>query len=188
MEASRRQSEIERTKTDKEKTGVLTGSYCINPINDKRVPIFVSDYILGSYGTGAVMGVPAHDARDFIFAQKYDIPIPVVIAPPDWDGKPLKEAFLGKGVLVNSGKFDGLSVKDGQRAILEYLEDQGYGKGTITYRIRDWLISRQRYWGTPIPVIHCEKCGEVPVPYEESAGTTARRGRFQCCWHLSFGE
>ena len=167
VEASRRQSEIERTKTDKDKTGVLTGSYCINPINDKLVPIFVSDYILGSYGTGAVMGVPAHDARDFIFAQKYDIPIPVVIAPPDWDGKPLKEAFLGKGVLVNSGQFDGLSVKDGQRAILEYLEAQGYGKGTITYRIRDWLISRQRYWGTPIPVIHCEKCGEVPVPYEE---------------------
>ncbi len=157
-------SEIDRASTERTKTGVFTGAYAINPVNNARVPIWIADYVLMSYGSGAIMAVPAHDGRDFEFATKYELPIPVVIAPPDWDGKDLDEAYLGSGKLVNSGPYDGLEWEEGFRRITADLEARGLGKPAINYRLRDWLISRQRYWGCPIPIVHCEECGEVPVP------------------------
>jgi len=164
---TRRLNEIERLSTEKEKDGVFTGAYCINRLNGDRVPIWIADYVLLSYGTGAVMAVPAHDERDFAFAKKYNIPIPVVIAPPDWDRKPLEAAYTEPGTMVNSGQFNGLPSPQGIRAVSEYLEEKGWGKRTVSYRIRDWLISRQRYWGAPIPMVYCEKCGIVPVPEKD---------------------
>lgn len=160
---ARLQSEIERLSTDKAKTGVFTGAYCINNLNGDRVPILVGDYVLLSYGTGIVMGVPAHDERDFVFAKKYGLPIRVVVAPPDWDGEPLQEAYLGVGVQVNSAEFDGMSSTEGWERIADHIEANGWGKRTVQYRMRDWLISRQRYWGTPIPIVYCDDCGEVPM-------------------------
>jgi leucyl-tRNA synthetase len=160
-------TEIERLSTEKEKDGVFTGSYCVNRLNGKKVPIWIGDYVLGSYGTGAVMAVPAHDERDFAFAKKYDIPIPVVISPPDWDGQPLDAASTEPGKMVNSGKFDGMDSTQGIEAVSVYLEEKGWGKRTISYKLRDWLISRQRYWGAPIPMIHCPKDGIVPVPEKD---------------------
>jgi leucyl-tRNA synthetase len=160
-------TEIERLSTDKEKDGVFIGAYCINRLNGAKVPIFIADYVLGSYGTGAVMAVPAHDERDFAFAKKYNIPIPVVISPPDWDGRPLAAAYTEVGKMVNSAQFNGLSSDKGIVEVSKYLEEKGWGKRTISYRIRDWLISRQRYWGAPIPMIHCPKCGIVPVPEKD---------------------
>jgi leucyl-tRNA synthetase len=168
QEQARRQTEIERQSTEHEKTGVFIGSYAINPANDERVPIYISDYVLLSYGTGAIQGVPAHDERDFIFAKAYDLPIPVVVAPPGWDGDQLPEAYVEPGTMVNSGQFDGLpSDPDGKEAIADWLVERGVGRRKVNYRLRDWLISRQRYWGTPIPIIYCSKCGAVPVPEEQ---------------------
>jgi leucyl-tRNA synthetase len=164
IDRARRETEIERTAADKPKTGVFTGSYCINPYSGERVPVYVGDYVLASYGTGAVMGVPAHDERDFDFARAYGLPIPVVIAPPDWDGSELSEAYTGAGPMVNSGPFSGAPSEEGKRAVVQYGEERGFARGTVTYRLRDWLISRQRYWGTPIPIIYCPKDGTVPVP------------------------
>jgi leucyl-tRNA synthetase len=164
---TQRQSEIERTSTEKEKNGVFTGSYVINKFTNEPVPIWIADYVLYSYGTGAVMGVPAHDDRDFDFAKKYGLPIKVVIAPPGWNGKPLEKAHTEAGTMVNSGQFDRLPNDKGFEAICDYLVEQGWGKRTITYRLRDWLISRQRYWGAPIPMIYCDKCGIVPVPEKD---------------------
>jgi leucyl-tRNA synthetase len=164
---TQRQTEIERTAVDKEKNGVFTGSYVINRFTGDRIPIYIADYVLLSYGTGAVMAVPAHDQRDFEFAQKYNIPIKVVIAPPDWDGKEFKEAFTEVGTMVNSGQFDGLTSDQAMDAICDYMESWGFGKRKTTYRIRDWLISRQRYWGAPIPIIYCDSCGIVPVPEKD---------------------
>ena len=164
---SRRQSEIERLSTEKEKDGVFTGAYCINRLNGEKVPIWIADYVLLSYGTGAVMAVPAHDERDFAFAKKYNLPIPVVIAPPDWDGKELEAAYIEPGTMVNSGQFNGLPSEKGIEAVSEYLEEKGWGKRTVSYKLRDWLISRQRYWGAPIPMIYCDKCGIVPVPEKD---------------------
>jgi leucyl-tRNA synthetase len=164
VEQASRQTEIERTSTEREKTGVFTGAYVTNKFNGAQVPIWIADYALVWYGTGAVMGVPAHDERDFIFAKKYGLECPVVIAPPDWDGSPLEEPYLAPGMMVNSGRFDGLPNEDGKRAIAEYAEQQNWGKRTVTYRIRDWLISRQRYWGTPIPMVYCPTDGVQPVP------------------------
>jgi leucyl-tRNA synthetase len=161
---SRRQSEIERLSTVKEKDGVFLGAYCVNRLNGKKVPIWIADYVLLSYGTGAVMAVPAHDERDFAFAKKYNLPIPVVISPPDWDGEELQSAYIEPGQMVNSGRFDGLSSEKGKEAVSAFLEEQGWGKRTVSYKIRDWLISRQRYWGAPIPMVYCPKCGIVPVP------------------------
>jgi leucyl-tRNA synthetase len=161
---SRRLSEVERLSTEKEKDGIFIGSYVTNRLNGERVPIWIADYVLFSYGTGAVMGVPAHDERDFAFAKKYDLPIRVVIAPPDWTGEELKEAYIQAGVMANSAQFNGLSDKEGMEAVCDLLEAKGWGKRAITYRLRDWLISRQRYWGAPIPIIYCPKCGIVPVP------------------------
>ena len=161
------ETEIERLSTEKEKTGVFTGAYCINRLNGERVPILTADYVLHTYGTGVVMGVPAHDARDFIFAKKYGLPIRVVVAPADWDGGDLEDAYLAEGTQVNSGEFDGLSSSEGLQKIADHIEAQGWGERKVNYRMRDWLVSRQRYWGTPIPIIYCPECGEVPVPDDE---------------------
>ena len=164
VERARRQSEIERLSADKPKTGVFTGASCVNPLNGERVPVLVGDYVLISYGTGIVMGVPAHDERDFVFAREYDLPIRVVVAPPGWDGGELEAAYVEPGVQVNSGQFDGMRSEEGMERIADHVEANGWGARSVVYRMRDWLISRQRYWGTPIPVIYCDECGTVPVP------------------------
>ena len=163
VEQARRQTEIERMTTEKEKTGVFLGSYVVNHLNGEQVPIFIADYALMGYGTGAVMGVPAHDQRDFDFATKYSLPIKVVIAPPDWDGGDLQEAYLEVGTMTNSGRFDGMPSDQGKEAIADHVEKRSWGKRAVSYRLRDWLISRQRYWGTPIPMVYCQDCGVVPV-------------------------
>jgi leucyl-tRNA synthetase len=164
---TRRQSEIERLSTEREKDGVFIGAYCTNRLNGEEVPIWIADYVLLGYGTGAVMAVPAHDERDFAFAKKYGLSIPVVIAPPGWDGSELEEAYIEPGTMVNSGQFDGLPSQQGIEAVSDFLEKKGWGKRTVSYKLRDWLISRQRYWGAPIPMIYCEKCGVVPVPEKD---------------------
>jgi leucyl-tRNA synthetase len=191
VEQARRMTDIDREAVDREKTGVFTGAYAINPVNEERIPIWVADYVVMTYGTGAIMAVPCGDQRDFEFAQKYDLPIPVVVAPKDWDGGPFAEAYVEPGTMVNSGQFDGyptigkysleewspeLAEKyglpvdltpetEGVRAVTRWLEDEGNGKFAVTYRLHDWLISHQRYWGAPIPMIQCPTCGIVPVPY-----------------------
>jgi len=167
VENAARETEIERTSTERDKTGVETGAYCINPLNGERVPVLVGDYVLATYGTGAVMGVPAHDQRDFIFAKKYDLEIRVVVAPPNWDGGELEEAWIPVGTHVNSGEFDGMSSTDGKEAIANKIESNKWGDRNITYHLRDWLISRQRFWGTPIPIVYCDDCGAVPVPEKD---------------------
>ncbi len=164
---AQRRSEIERLSTEREKDGVFIGAYVTNRLNGEKVPIWVADYVLLSYGTGAVMAVPAHDERDFAFAKKYNLPIRVVIAPPDWDGADLAEAYIEPGTMVNSAKFDDLPSQQGIEAVSEFLEEKGWGKRTVTYKLRDWLISRQRYWGVPIPIIYCDKCGTVPIPEKD---------------------
>ena len=164
---TRKLTEIERLSTEKEKDGVFIGEYVTNRLNGEKVPLWIADYVLGSYGTGAVMGVPAHDERDFAFVKKYGIPVRVVVAPPDWDGGELEQAYIEPGKMVNSGPFNGLPSEEGIKAVTAYLEQKGWGKGTVSYRMRDWLISRQRYWGAPIPVIYCEKCGTVAVPEKD---------------------
>ncbi len=161
-------SEIERTSTVKEKTGVPTGAYAINPVNNEKVPIWVADYVLVSYGTGCVMAVPAHDERDFEFAKKFNLPIrKVILEEGTHENDELEVAFTGIGTMINSGEFNGEKSDEGIEKVSAYLEAHHVGHRTINYRLRDWLISRQRYWGTPIPIIHCEKCGEVPVPVED---------------------
>ena len=162
-------SEVERTATDVEKEGLFTGSYAINPLNGRKTPIYVANYVLMDYGTGAIMAVPAHDERDFEFAKKYDIDIIPVIRPEDdsIDIDNLQEAYTGSGKMMNSGEFDGLEYKEGQEKIIEWMDKEGLGEKTINFRLRDWLISRQRYWGVPIPVIECPDCGYVPVPESE---------------------
>lgn len=167
IEQARHQTDIERLSTEKEKTGIVTGSFCINQVNGERVPILVADYVLATYGTGVVMGVPAHDQRDFEFAQKYGLPIKIVIAPPEGGDDTLSEAYTDEGVQVNSGKFDGLPSSEGMKKIANHVEEQGWGQRSVNYRLRDWLVSRQRYWGTPIPIIYCEECGAVPVPEKD---------------------
>ncbi|MDJ0662115.1 MAG: leucine--tRNA ligase [Crocosphaera sp.] len=160
------ESEIERIAEDKPKRGILTGGTAINPFNGEEIPILIADYVLYEYGTGAVMGVPAHDTRDFKFATEKQLPIKVVIVPENSeDNNPtLTEAYTEPGIMVNSGNFDGMQSTEGKTAIIDYAETQGYGKARIQYRLRDWLISRQRYWGCPIPVVHCPSCGTVAVP------------------------
>jgi leucyl-tRNA synthetase len=174
MQAAR-QSDIEREAVDKEKTGVFTGGYAINPVNNERIPIWIADYVLMSYGTGAIMAVPAHDERDFEFARKYDLPIVEVIRPEGKeDASPLESAYLGEGVMVNSGPFNGTKVNTekgrknpGISAVIDWLEEKGIGREAVNYRYRDWLISRQRYWGAPIPMIHCTVHGWNPVPEDQ---------------------
>ncbi|AIY84261.1 MAG: leucine--tRNA ligase [Clostridium baratii] len=164
-EETAKQSEIERQSISKEKTGVFTGAFAINPINGKEVPIWVGDYVLATYGTGAVMAVPAHDERDFAFATKFNLPINRVIAPKD--GSETELPYCEHGVLVNSGEFDGLTTKEAKVKIVEKLAETNEGSQKVNYRLRDWLVSRQRYWGAPIPMIYCEKCGTVPVPEKD---------------------
>jgi len=163
----RRQTEYERVALGREKTGVFLGSFVTNPVNGESVPIWIADYVLPTYGTGAVMAVPAHDERDLKFARKFKLPVRIVIAPPGSTGEELMEAYAGTGTMVNSGEFSGLSSEQGYEAICALLEKKGWGKRTTVYRLRDWLISRQRYWGAPIPIIYCDKCGIVPVPEED---------------------
>ena len=163
----RRQTEYERVALGKEKTGVFLGSYVVNPLSGERVPIWITDYVLPAYGTGAVMAVPAHDERDLEFARKFKLPVRTVIAPPGWTGEELTEAYTGSGTMVNSGEFSDLPSEQGYEAICALLEKKGWGKRSVIYRLRDWLISRQRYWGAPIPIIYCDKCGIVPVPEED---------------------
>ena len=161
---ARRKSDIERLSADREKTGVHTGAYCLNRITGEWIPILIADYAVAWYAQGAVMGVPAHDQRDFEFAKKYSLPVRVVVSPPDWDGGALDEAYTGDGLQVNSDQFNGIRNEFARESITRYLQDKQWGRPSVTYRLRDWLISRQRYWGTPIPIIHCESCGIVPVP------------------------
>lgn len=159
-----KKSEIERTNDTKEKTGVFTGSYAVNPLTGENVPVWVADYVLGGYGTGAVMAVPAHDERDFAFAEKYNLPIVEVVEKPEGTEE---QVFHGEGVLVNSGEFDGLAASDAREKIVEWLESEKLGAAKTTYKMRDWLISRQRYWGAPIPIIHCDEHGAVAVPEDQ---------------------
>ncbi len=163
-----RSSEIERTSTVREKTGIFTGAFAINPVNGERVPIWVADYVLASYGTGAVMAVPAHDERDFEFATIFELPIRKVILQPGTKTEDvLMEAYVDPGTMINSGQFSGLPSEEGIEKIADWLEKNGFGVRKINYKIRDWLISRQRYWGAPIPIVYCDKCGEVPVPEDQ---------------------
>ncbi|MFQ3627370.1 MAG: leucine--tRNA ligase [Cyanobacteriota bacterium] len=166
-------SEIDRTAEDREKTGVWTGSYAINPVNGEPIPIWIADYVLMGYGTGAIMAVPAHDQRDFEFARKFGLKVKVVVQPEGetLDGDSMTVAHAGEGVMVHSGPLDGIPAGKGAgqsvEAAVKWLEENGKGKGTVNYRLRDWLISRQRYWGCPIPVVHCPSCGTVPVPDDQ---------------------
>jgi leucyl-tRNA synthetase len=172
-----RESDIEREAIDKEKTGVFTGGYAVNPVNDARIPIWIADYVLMTYGTGAIMAVPAHDERDFAFARKFGLKIIPVIQPdgvPDLDGDTMAEAYVGGGHMINSAQFDGTAVNEekgrknpGISKVIDWLEQKGIGKEAVTYKLRDWLISRQRYWGAPIPMVYCQVHGWNPVPEEE---------------------
>jgi leucyl-tRNA synthetase len=169
VEQAARLDRITRTAVTAEKHGVFTGRYAINPLTGEAIPIWVANFVLMEYGTGAIMAVPAHDQRDFEFAQKYGLPIRLVIQAPDGrlDGGDLREAYVDEGTMVNSGPFTGLGSVEGRERVAEYLEQQRLGQKTINFRLKDWGISRQRYWGTPIPMIHCPGCGVVPVPYED---------------------
>ncbi len=168
LQQVRMESEIDRLSTERPKTGVFLGAYAVNPATKERIPVWAADYVLAEYGTGAIMAVPSGDQRDWEFAKKFDLPIvPTVQAPDDWEG----EAYNGEGPAINSANdeisLNGMSVAEAKRAITDWLEQKGLGKGAVNYRLRDWLLSRQRYWGVPIPVIHCEKCGEVDVPLDQ---------------------
>ncbi len=162
-------NEITRTSTDTEKEGVFTGRYVINPLNGDRIPLYLANYVLAEYGTGVVMAVPAHDQRDFEFSKKYNLPVKVVIQPEGtvFNASDMTEAFVDTGFLVNSGRFDGVRSDEAIGKIIDYIEEKGFGERKVNFKLRDWLISRQRYWGAPIPVIYCDSCGTVPVPEED---------------------
>jgi leucyl-tRNA synthetase len=168
LEEVRKASEIDRLATDRPKTGVYLGVDAVNPVNGEAIPIWAADYVLADYGTGAIMAVPAQDQRDWDFATKFDLPIVRTVQPPEgWEG----EAYVGDGPAVNSANdsvsLDGMGVDEAKRTIIAWLEERGVGRGTVNFRLRDWLLSRQRFWGPPIPIVHCEKCGEVPVPEDQ---------------------
>ncbi len=169
IEKVKKTDKMERTAEDMEKEGIFTGSYCVNPLTNRRMPVFLANFVLTDYGTGAVMAVPTHDQRDFEFAKKYSLPLQVVIQPEGEtvDPETMTSAFTGEGILVNSGCFDGLQNQEAKKKISAHLEKEGLGKETVNFRLRDWGISRQRYWGNPIPVIYCELCGTVPVPVQD---------------------
>lgn len=169
VERMKRQDWMKRTAPTTEKEGVFTGGYCINPMTQARMPVFVANFVLMEYGTGAVMAVPTHDQRDFEFARQYQLPLIVVIQPEgkSLDPETMTEAYEGEGFLVNSGEFNGMESTKAREAIAKYLEEKGLGGKKISYRLRDWGISRQRYWGAPIPIIYCDRCGTVPVPEKD---------------------
>jgi len=168
VEAAVRQTDIEREAANREKTGVFTGSYAVNPVNDERIPLWVADYVLMGYGTGAIMAVPGHDQRDFEFASTYGLDIRRVVAAPGEDADtPLDEAYQGDGFLVNSERFDDIPVAEAKPAIVDWLAERDLAEAKVNFRIHDWCISRQRYWGPPIPIVYCEDCGTVPVPEDD---------------------
>jgi len=164
-QAALRKSEFERSELTKEKTGVFTGAYAVNPVNDEKIPIWIADYVLASYGTGAIMAVPAHDQRDFEFAKKYNLPIrPVIVPENERLAEPLEQACEEPGRMHDSGTFTGLRSEEAKGNIVAWLESRGLGKSAVNYKLRDWIFSRQRYWGEPIPIVHCQACGTVPLP------------------------
>jgi leucyl-tRNA synthetase len=170
IKATQSKTEDERIAEGREKTGVFAGLYCVNQLNDAKMPIYVTDFVLMSVGTGAVVGVPGHDRRDFEFAQKFGLPVVRVVKGPSGDESPItkiEHVQEEEGIIMNSGFLDGLDVHDATKKVMDYLEGKGWGKRVIRYHLRDWLFSRQHYWGEPIPIIHCEECGAVPVPYED---------------------
>jgi leucyl-tRNA synthetase len=165
-----KQDKIARTSEGGEKQGVFTGAYAINPLTGGAIPVWSANFVLMDYGTGAIMSVPAHDQRDLDFARKYDLDVKVVIQPTDkseLDGATMTEAFKAEGTMVNSGSFDGLFGAEGRKKVCEYLDEKNIGKATVNFRLRDWGVSRQRYWGTPIPIVHCDVCGLVPIPDDQ---------------------
>src|SRR3989339_2184050 len=169
IEKVSRESKLSRVKEDVKKEGVWTGAYCVNPVNREVIPVWIADYVLMEYGSGAIMAVPAHDQRDFLFAKEHHLPMRIVIKSPGHQvtGSPeeMTEAYEGDGLQVNSGEFDGLANQEAKIKIAQWMEKKGVGKTVTHWRLRDWLISRQRYWGTPIPIVYCPECGVVPVPY-----------------------
>jgi len=169
VKAARDESRINRASMDAEKKGMWSGRYVINPVNGKKIPLWIANYVLMEYGTGAVMAVPSHDQRDFEFAKKYNLPVIVVIDDPKYplDAELMKEAYESSGIMVNSGKFNGLKNTDAMEKIADFMEQEKIGKRSVHFKLRDWLISRQRYWGAPIPIVSCEKCGIVPVPEKD---------------------
>ncbi|TFG62221.1 MAG: leucine--tRNA ligase, partial [Spirochaetales bacterium] len=160
---AKNKSDLERTDLAKDKTGVFTGAYALNPVNGERIPVWISDYILISYGTGAIMAVPGHDERDFEFARKFGLPV-IQVVSKDGTLYELEQAEPQEGLAVNSGKFNGLTSAEFKKAIIAWLEEKGLGRSAVNYKLRDWIFSRQRYWGEPIPLVHCKTCGIVPVP------------------------
>ena len=167
VETARNMAEIERTSTEREKTGVDTGAFARNVFTGERIPIWVADYVLATYGTGAIMAVPGHDERDFAFAKKYGLDIREVISPDGKEHDRLDAPYIGEGSMVRSGPFTGTRSEEGKKKVAEDAKMRGIGGPSVIYRLRDWLVSRQRYWGTPIPIVHCERCGAVPVPYDQ---------------------
>jgi len=167
VQHARNMAEIERTEAEREKTGVDTGAFARNVFTGEPIPIWVADYVLGTYGTGAIMAVPGHDERDFAFAKKHRLEVREVISPAGAEHEILEKPYVGEGVMVRSGPFSGMRTEVGKGAVAAEAKKRGIGGPSVTYRLRDWLISRQRYWGTPIPIVHCERCGAVPVPYEQ---------------------
>lgn len=166
MEKVAKESKVVRSSSDVKKEGMFTGSFAVNPVNNEEVPVWIADYVLMEYGTGAIMAVPTHDQRDFLFAKEHNLAMKIVIKGPE-SLEAMNEAYEGDGMQVNSGKFDGLTNREAKVKIADWMEESGIGKRETHWRLRDWLISRQRYWGTPIPIIYCAKCGVVPVPYED---------------------
>jgi leucyl-tRNA synthetase len=179
VEQARLETEIDRTSTEKEKTGVFTGSYCLNPVNGEKVPVWIADYVLVTYGTGAVMAVPGHDERDFLFARKFGLPVREVISPDGKEHDELEAAYVDPGIMIRSGPFSNTPSEKGIGKVIHYLDKKGWGGKRINYKLRDWLISRQRYWGAPIPTVTCEKCGIVPVPEDQLPVILPEKVRFE---------
>lgn len=166
IDSAKKKSDLERTDLAKEKTGVFTGTYAVNPVNNEKIPVWISDYILISYGTGAIMAVPGHDQRDYDFAETFDLPI-IQVVSKDGSKYSLSEAEPEPGISVNSGQFSGMKTEEMKKKIVAWLEEKGIGEKAVNYKLRDWIFSRQRYWGEPIPLVHCASCGTVAVPYED---------------------